>query len=88
MSTFDLLAVTGLIIVNLPHDVTATAVSLAGDVSGTFNIKTVVLLTPDELDQSVRRARSAPMYSWDQYWDTPLRMYPLSFTLRFRPFEV
>jgi len=40
------------IIVNLPDDVTATAITLAGNSSGTFSIKSVVLLTPEEMDRA------------------------------------
>ena len=42
------------IIVNLPDNVSTTAVSFVGNVSGTFSIKTVVLLTPEEVDQAVK----------------------------------
>lgn len=42
------------IIVNLPDHVTATAVTLIGNASGTFAIKAVPLLTPEEMDQAVR----------------------------------
>ena len=44
------------IIVNLPDDITAASVTLAGTASGAFNIKTVVLLTPEELDESVKKS--------------------------------
>jgi uncharacterized protein with GYD domain len=39
------------IIVNLPDNVTVTAVTLAGNASGTFRIQGVPLLTPEEMDQ-------------------------------------
>jgi uncharacterized protein with GYD domain len=42
------------IIVDLPDNVTATAVTLAGNVSGPFSIKGVPLLTAAELDEAVR----------------------------------
>jgi uncharacterized protein with GYD domain len=42
------------IIVDLPDDVTTTAVTLAGNTSGMFNIQGVSLLTPEELDEAVR----------------------------------
>lgn len=42
------------IIVNLPDLVTATAVTLAGNASGTFSIRAVALLTPEEMDRAVR----------------------------------
>jgi uncharacterized protein with GYD domain len=41
------------IIVELPDNVTTTAVTLAGNVSGTFRIKGVPLLTAAELDEAV-----------------------------------
>ena len=44
------------IIVDLPDNVTTTAVTLAGNVSGTFSIKGVPLLTADELDQAVKKS--------------------------------
>ncbi len=44
------------IIVDLPDNVSTTAITLAGNVSGTFNIKTVVLLTPEEVDEAVKKS--------------------------------
>ncbi len=44
------------IIANLPDNVSSTAVSWAGNVSGTFSLKTVVLLTPEEVDEAVKKA--------------------------------
>lgn len=44
------------IIVDLPDNVSATAVSFVGNVSGTFNIRTTVLLTPEELDEAVKKS--------------------------------
>ncbi len=44
------------IIVNLPDKVSATAVTLAGNVSGTFQIKAVELLTAAEMDAVVARS--------------------------------
>jgi uncharacterized protein with GYD domain len=44
------------IIVDLPDNVSTTAVTLAGNVSGTFSIKTVVLLTPEEIDEAVKKS--------------------------------
>lgn len=41
------------IIVNLPDSVSATAVTLAGNASGTFRIRAVPLLTPEEMDKAV-----------------------------------
>jgi uncharacterized protein with GYD domain len=42
------------IIVNLPDTVSATAVTLAGNASGTFRIRAVALLTPEEMDEAVK----------------------------------
>ena len=42
------------IIVNLPDDVCSTAITLAGNASGTFSIRAVSLLTPEEMDQAVK----------------------------------
>jgi uncharacterized protein with GYD domain len=44
------------IIVDLPDHVSATAVSFVGNVSGTFNIRTTVLLTPEEVDEAVKKS--------------------------------
>ena len=41
------------IIVDLPDNVSASAVSFVGNVSGTFSIRTVALLTPAEVDEAV-----------------------------------
>ncbi len=41
------------IIVDLPDNVSTTAVSFVGNVSETFRINTVVLLTPEEVDRAV-----------------------------------
>jgi len=43
------------IIVDLPDNVSTMAISFAGNVSGTFSIKTVVLLTPEEVDEAVKK---------------------------------
>lgn len=42
------------IIVNLPDNVSSTAITLAGNVSGTFRIRAVALLTPEEMDEAVK----------------------------------
>lgn len=42
------------IIVNLPDNVSSTAITLAGNVSGTFRIRAVALLTPEEMDKAVK----------------------------------
>ncbi len=42
------------IIVDLPSRIATTAITLAGNVTGTFNIKGVSLLTPDELDEAAK----------------------------------
>ncbi|MFC1936266.1 GYD domain-containing protein [Chloroflexota bacterium] len=44
------------IIVNLPDNVTTTAVTLAGNVSGTFSIHGVALLTPEEMDEAIKKS--------------------------------
>jgi len=44
------------IIVDLPDNVSTTAISWVGNVSGTFAIKTVVLLTPEEVDEAVKKS--------------------------------
>jgi uncharacterized protein with GYD domain len=44
------------IIVELPDNVSATAVTMAGNLSATFNIKTTVLLTPAEIDKAVKKS--------------------------------
>ena len=43
------------IIVNLPDHVSSTAITLAGNASGTFRIRAVSLLTPDEMDTVVQK---------------------------------
>jgi uncharacterized protein with GYD domain len=42
------------IIVDLPDQIATTAVTLAGNITGTFNIKGVSLLTPEELDEAIK----------------------------------
>ncbi len=44
------------IIVNLPDYVSAMAVTLAGNVSGTFSIRATELLTPAEMDMAVKKS--------------------------------
>ncbi|MFN2291325.1 MAG: GYD domain-containing protein [Anaerolineae bacterium] len=44
------------ILVDLPDNVTTAAVTLAGNVSGTFSIKGVPLLTPEEMDAAVSKS--------------------------------
>ena len=44
------------IIVDLPNNVTTTAVTLAGNLSGTFSIHGVPLLTAEELNQAVSQS--------------------------------
>ena len=44
------------IIVDLPDNVTTTAVSFVGNVSGAFSIKTIVLLTPEEVDEAIKKS--------------------------------
>jgi uncharacterized protein with GYD domain len=42
------------IIVNLPDAVSSTAITLVGNASGTFSIRAVALLTPEEMDEAVK----------------------------------
>jgi uncharacterized protein with GYD domain len=42
------------IIVNLPDNVSSTAITLAGNASGTFRIRAIALLTPEEMDEAVK----------------------------------
>jgi uncharacterized protein with GYD domain len=44
------------IIVNLPDHVSASAVTLAGNLSGTFSIRATELLTPQEMDEAVKKS--------------------------------
>jgi len=44
------------IIVDLPDNVSTTAVSFVGNVSGSFHIKTIVLLTPEEVDEAIKKS--------------------------------
>ena len=44
------------IIVNLPDYVSAMAVTLAGNVSGTFSIRATELLTPEQVDVAVKKS--------------------------------
>src|SRR5512143_3210315 len=44
------------ITVNLPDYVSAMAVTLAGNVSGTFRIRATELLTPEEMDAAVKKS--------------------------------
>src|SRR5512143_1529346 len=44
------------IIVNLPDYASAMSVTLAGNVSGTFTIRATELLTPEEMDQAVKKS--------------------------------
>jgi uncharacterized protein with GYD domain len=44
------------VIVSLPDNVSAAAISLAVNASGAVNLKTTVLLTPEEIDQAARKS--------------------------------
>ena len=46
------------VIVNLPDNVTAAALSLAVNASGAVSLKTTTLLTPEEIDQATKKAVS------------------------------
>ena len=43
-------------VVDLPDNVTAAAVGLAASQSGAVSVKTVVLLTPEEMDQAAKKS--------------------------------
>jgi uncharacterized protein with GYD domain len=44
-----------IVIVDLPDSATATAVSLTVGASGAVRVKTTVLITPEEVDQAVKK---------------------------------
>lgn len=44
------------VIVSLPDNIAAASVSLAVNASGAVNLKTTVLLTPEEIDQAARKS--------------------------------
>lgn len=44
------------IIVDMPDNISTTAATLVGNASGAFKIKTVVLLTPEEIDEAVKKS--------------------------------
>jgi uncharacterized protein with GYD domain len=44
------------VIIDLPDNTSAAAVSLAANQDGTLTSKTVVLLTPEEMDQATKKA--------------------------------
>ena len=44
------------VIVDMPDNVSTTAASLFVNVSGAVNIKTVVLLTPEEVDEAIKKS--------------------------------
>ena len=43
------------VIVELPDSVSATAISLAVAASGAVRVRTIVLITPEEVDQAVKK---------------------------------
>ena len=45
------------VIADVPDHVNAVAGSLAVNVRGAVNVKTAVLITPEEMDEAVKRAR-------------------------------
>jgi uncharacterized protein with GYD domain len=45
------------IICDLPDNVTVTAATLVGSVTGMSNVKTIVLITPEEVDQATDLAK-------------------------------
>ncbi len=44
------------VIADIPDNVSTTAASLLVNVSGAVNIKTVVLLTPEEVDEAIKKS--------------------------------
>jgi uncharacterized protein with GYD domain len=44
------------VIAQFPDNVSAAAISLAVNASGAVNLKTTVLLSPEEIDQAVRKS--------------------------------
>ena len=44
------------LIVDLPDHVSATAMSFVANVAGTAKVKTTVLITPEEVDQAVKKS--------------------------------
>jgi hypothetical protein len=44
------------VIVDVPDNVTAAAVGLTVAASGAVNLKTTVLLTPEEIDQATKKS--------------------------------
>lgn len=44
------------VIVNLPDNVDATAFSLTSNASGSFTIKTIPLLAPEEIDRAAKKS--------------------------------
>ncbi len=44
------------LIADYPDNVTAAAVALAVNQSGAVNVKTVALITPEEVDQAIKKA--------------------------------
>ena len=45
-----------LVIVDFPDNVTATAVSLIANASGAVQVKTTVLMTPEEVDEATQKS--------------------------------
>ena len=44
------------VVVDLPDNVTAAAAALAASQTGTLSVKTVVLLTPEEMDAAAKKS--------------------------------
>ena len=45
-----------LVIAELPDNIAATALSLITNAAGTAQVKTIVLITPEEVDESVKKS--------------------------------
>ncbi len=43
------------VIIDLPDNISVTAFSLAGNMSGSFTMKTVALLSPTEVDEAIKK---------------------------------
>lgn len=44
------------VIVDLPDNISASAFTLTANFTGAFNMKTVVLLTPEEIDEAIKKS--------------------------------
>ena len=71
------------IIVDLPDNMITTAITAARDISGTFSINTVVLHTPEQLDEAMGMRKTIFGVKVDIVWQSPCVTYrPADFTER------